>query len=98
MARKNDTEMYSMNNEGKSVVAERFIRTLNNKTYKYMTSKSKSVQIDKSVDTINKYISTCHRTIKTKPVDIKLNNDKGPEFKIGDIVRISKYKKIFAKD
>ena len=41
MARKNDTEMYSMHNEGKSVVAERFIRTLNNKTYKYMTSRSK---------------------------------------------------------
>ena len=43
MAREHDTEMYSLHNEGKSVVAERFIRTLNNKTYKYMTSKSKSV-------------------------------------------------------
>ena len=43
MARENDTEMYSMHNEGKSVVAETLIRTLNNKTYKYVTSKSKSV-------------------------------------------------------
>ena len=40
---KNDMEMYSTNNDGKFVVAERFIRTLNNKIYKYMTSISKNV-------------------------------------------------------
>ena len=43
----NDIEMYSTHNEGKLVVAERFIRTLKNKVYKYMTSISKNVYIDK---------------------------------------------------
>ena len=57
MARKNDIEMYSTHNEGKSVVAERFIRTLKNKIYKYMTSISKNVYIDKLDDIKNKYNS-----------------------------------------
>ena len=98
--------MYSTNNEGKSVIAERFIRTLKNKIYKYMTSISKNVYIDKLDDIVNKYNNTYHRTIKMKPVDVKLStyidsskeiNDKDPKFKIGDIVRISKYKIIFTK-
>ena len=46
MVRKNSIEMYSTHNEGKSVVAEIFIRTLKNKAYKYMTSISKNVYID----------------------------------------------------
>ena len=46
----NDIAMYSTNNEGKSVVAERFIKTLRNKNYKYMTSVSKNVYIDKLDD------------------------------------------------
>ena len=96
--------MYSTYNEGKSVVAERFIRTLRNKIYKYMTSISKNVYIDKLNDIINKYNNTYHRTIKVKPVEVKSStyivssneiNDKDPTFKIGDIVRISKYKNIF---
>ena len=99
-------EMHSMHNEGKSVVTERFIRTLKNKIYKYMTSVSKNVYIDKLDDIVNKYNNTYHSTIKMKPVDVKSNtyidsskeiNDKDPKFKIGDIVRISKYKNIFAK-
>ena len=49
----NDIEMYSVHNEGKSVVAERFIRTLKNKTYKYMTSISKNVYIDKLDDIVD---------------------------------------------
>ena len=102
----NDIEMYSTHNEGKSVVAERFIRTLKNKIYKYMTSISKNVYIDKLDDIVNKYNNTYHSTIKMKPVDVKSStyidsskeiNDKDPKFKIGDIVRISKYKNIFAK-
>ena len=97
--------MYSIHNEGKSVVAERYIRTLKNKTYKYMTAISKSVCIDKLDDTVNKYNNTYHRTIKMKPVDIKDNtyinfekevNNKDPIFKVGHYVRISKYKNIFA--
>ena len=98
--------MYSTNNEGKSVVAERFIRTLKNKIYKYMTSISKNVYIDKLDDIVNEYNNTYHTTIKMKPIDVKDNtyintdketNDKYPKFKVGDRVRISKYKNIFAK-
>ena len=46
--------MYSTNNEGKSVIAERFIRTLQNKIYKYMTSISKNVYINKLDDIVKK--------------------------------------------
>ena len=63
----NDIEMYSIHNEGKSVVAERFIRTLKNKIYKYMTSISKNVYIDKLDDIVDEYNNTYHRTIKMKP-------------------------------
>ena len=102
----NDIEMYSTNNEGKSVIAERFIRTLKNKIYKYLTSISKNGYIDKLDDIVKKYNNTCHKSIKMKPVDIKDNtyigfkkevNDKNPKFKAGDHVRISKYKNISAK-
>ena len=71
-----------------------------------MTSISKTVYIDKLNDIVNEYNSTYHRTIKMKPVDVKDNtytgfkkevNDKDPKFKVGDHVRISQYKNIFAK-
>ena len=71
-----------------------------------MTSISKNVYIDKSDDIVNEYNNTYHRTIKMKPIDVKDNiyidigkevNDKDPKFKVGDHVRISKYKNIFAK-
>ena len=72
--------MYSTHNEGKSVVPERFIRTLKNKIYKYMTSISKNVFIDKLNDIVNEYNTTYHRTIKLKHIDIKdntyINTDK----------------------
>ena len=67
----NDIEMYSTNNEGKSVIAERFIRTLKNKIYKYMTSKSKNVYIHKLDDIVKKYNNTYHTM---KPVDVKDNH------------------------
>ena len=98
--------MYSTHNEGKSVVTERFIRTLKTKFYKYMTSESKNVYIDKLDEIVNKYNNTYHVTIKLKPVDVKSstyidsskeNNNKDPKFKIGDIVRISKYRNSFPK-
>ena len=98
--------MYSVHNEGKSVVAERFIRTLKNKIYKYMTSVSKNVYIDKLDDIVDEYNNTYHRTIKMKPVDVKNNTyidfknevtDKDPKFKVGDHVRIFRYKHIFDK-
>ena len=63
--------MHSTHNEGKSVIAERFIRTL--KKYRYLTSVSKNLYIDKLDDIVNKYNNTYHSTIKMKPVDGKLN-------------------------
>ena len=59
--------MYSIHNEGKSIVAERFIRTLKNKIYKYMTSISKNVYIDKLDDIVNEHNNTYHRSFKMKP-------------------------------
>ena len=98
--------MYSIHNERKSVVVERFIRTLKTKIYKYMTLISKNMCIDKLDDIVNEYNNTYHRTIKMKTVDVKDNtymdfkkeiNDKDPKFEVVDHVRISKYKNIFAK-
>ena len=65
--------MYSIYNEGKSVVAERFIRTLKTKIYKYMTSVSKNLYIEKLDDIVGEYNNTYHRTIKMKPIDVKDN-------------------------
>ena len=98
--------MYSIHNERKTVAAERFVRTLKTKNWKYMTLVSKNVYIDELDDIVSEYNNTHHRTIKMKPVDVKDNtyidfkkevNDKDPKFKVGDHVRISKYKNIFAK-
>ena len=98
--------MYSRHDEGKSVVAKRFIRTVGNKIYKYMTSISKNVHIDKLDDIMNKYNNAYHSTIKMKPADVKSNtciqsskeiNDRDLKFETGDIVKISKSKNIFAK-
>ena len=98
--------MYLIHNEGKSVIAERFIRTLQTKIYKYMTLVSKNVYIDKLDDMMDEYNNTYHRTITMKPVDVKDNTnidfkkevkDRDPKFKVNDHVRISKYKTIFAK-
>ena len=66
----NDIEMYSIHNERKSVVAERFIRKLKTKIYKYMNSVSKNVYIDKLDDIVGEYNNTYHRTIKMKSVDV----------------------------
>ena len=70
---KNNIEMYSTHNEGKSAVAERFIRTIKNKIYKYMTSVSENVYIDELDDIVDEYNNTYHRTIKMKPIDVKHN-------------------------
>ena len=66
----NNIEMYSTYNEGKSAVAERFIRTLKNKTFEHMTAVSKSVYFDVLGDIVNKYNNTVHRSIKMKPTDV----------------------------
>ena len=95
--------MYSTYNEGKSVFAERFIRTLKTK---HMTAVPKNVYFDVLDDIVDKYNNTFHRTIKMKPIDAKSvcypeynveSNEKDPKFKAGDHVRISKYKDILAR-
>ena len=92
--------MYSANNEGKSVVAERFIRTLKNKISEKQKHKaviSKNVYFDVLDDIVDKYNNTVHKTIKMKPTDVtddaygqynENSNKKDPKFKVGDHVRI----------
>ena len=99
--------MYSTYNEVKSVVAERFIRNLKNKVLKHMTAVSKKgYYFDVLVVIVNKYNNTVHRSIKMKPIDATSDsyaeysedsNVTKPKFNVGDYVRISKYKNIFAK-
>ena len=95
----NNIEMYSMYNEGKSVVAKRFIRTLKNKNIKHMTAISKNVYLDTLDDIVKKYNNTVHRAIKMKLIDVtsdsyaEYNEDSNKK----DLVRISNYKNIFAK-
>ena len=93
--------MYSTYNEGKSVVAEKSIRTLKNNILKHMTAISENVYFDVLDDIADKYNNTVHRTIKMKPIDITgdsyVESNEDSNKKDGDHVRISKYKNIFAK-
>ena len=102
----NNMEIYSTWNEGKFVVAERFIRTLKSKIFKHMTAISKNVYFDVLDDIVNKYNNTVHKTIKMKTINVtddsyaeynEDSNKKYPIFKVGDHVRNSKDKNIFAK-
>ena len=63
-------EIYSTYNEGKSVVAERFIRTLKNKIFKHVAAISKNIYFDVLHDIVNKFNNTVHRTINMKPIDV----------------------------
>ena len=110
----NNIIMYSTYNEGKSVVAERFIRTLKNKLYKHMTATNKNVYYNILDDLVSEYNNTKHSTIKIKPKDVKddttksraiagnervyidEHNEKSTRYNVGDRVRISKLKNIFA--
>ena len=66
----NDIEIYSRYKEKKSVAAERFLKTLKNKNYKYLTSVLKNVSINNLANIVDKYSNTYHITIKMKPVDV----------------------------
>ena len=101
--KENDIEIYSTFNEGKSVVAERFIKT---QIYKHMTTIGENVHFNDLDDIVKKYNSTVHDSIKIKPKDVtddsfveysEETKEKDPKFKVGDNVSISKYKNIFAK-
>ena len=98
--------MYSTHNGGKSVVAEKCIRTLKNKIYKHMAAISKNFYFDVLDDIVDEYNNTYHKSIKMKPIDVGDNyfaeyneesNEKDTKFKVGDHVRISKFKNVFAK-
>ena len=107
--------MHLTYNEGKSVVAERFIRTLKNKLYKHITATGKNVYYDVLDDVVNEYNNTMHNTIKMRPKDVKNDttkssaisrnnrvyidehNKRSARYTVGDRVRISKFKNIFAK-
>ena len=102
----NNIEMYSTYNKGKSVVTDRFTRALKNKIFKQMAAVSKNVYFDVLDNIVDKFNNTVHRSIKMKTFDVKsdssaeYNEDSNftkPKFKVGDRIRISKYKNIFAK-
>ena len=85
--------MYSTHNEGKPVVAERFIRTLKKKIYNHMTGISKNVYYDVLDDIVDKYNNAYHSTIKMRPIDVKSDSfaecneessEKDPKFNVGD--------------
>ena len=102
----NNIKMYSTYNDWKSGVAERFIRTSKSKIFKHMTAISKNVFFDVLDDIIDRCNNTAHRSIKMKPIELasgsyaeynKDSNERDPKFKVGNHVRISKYKNIFGK-
>ena len=87
--------MYATYNKGKFIVAERFIRTLENKIFKHMTAVPKNVYFDVLCDIVNKYNKIVHRTIKMKPIDVtsdtyaeynEHSHEKDPKFQVGDRV------------
>ena len=100
--------MYSTYNEGKSVVAERFIRTLKNKIFKHMIAIQQNIYFDVLNDIVDKYNNTVYKTIKMKPIEVTndyyaeynedLSNKKNPKFKVGDNVRIRNIKTFSLKD
>ena len=102
----NNIEMYSTHHEWKSVVAEKFSRTLKNEIYEHITSISKSLYIDELDHIFNKYNNTYYSTISMKLVDVnsntyidinKENNKEDPEFEVGYHEKISTYKNIVVK-
>lgn len=97
--------MYPTHNEVKSVVLEKFIRTLRNKICRHMAAVPKNVHINKPDEIVHKYNNTYHNTISMKPVDFNSgiyfkydvdHNGKGPKFRVGNHVKMSKYKSFFA--
>ena len=102
--KENHIEKYTTYNEGKSVVAEKFIKTLKNKIYKHMTAVLKDFDVLDVI--VDEYDNTFHKTIKIKPINIKFDsysvynvesNEKDPKFKVGDHARISNFSNYFCQ-
>ncbi|KAL9964828.1 hypothetical protein ACROYT_G028520 [Oculina patagonica] len=112
--KQNDIKMYSTFNEGKAVVIERFNRTLKNKMYKQFTIQGNTQYLEMLPILVKEYNNTKHSSIKMTPTEASKEKNQGivylnlygdmeplsakPKFKVGDKVRISKYKrKVFDK-
>ena len=89
--------MYSIYNDRKSVIAERFSRTWKNKIFKHMTAVSKNILFDVLDNIVNKQNNTVHKIMILMLIYNEDSNLTSPKFKVGDHVMISKYKNIFAK-
>ena len=95
--------MYSTHNEGKSVVAERFIRTSKGKIYKKMTGNDSKSYLNYLNKLADEYNNTYHRSIGKKTIDADYSalteeietNLKAPKFKVGDRVKITMFRRIF---
>ena len=102
----NDILMYSTHNEGTSVIAERFIKTLKAKIYKKMTANDSRSYLSYLKNLVDQYNNTYHHSIGKNPINAYYSaltgksetNTKAPKFKVDDRVRITKYKNIFSKD
>ena len=98
--------MYSTHNEGKSVIAERFIKTLKAKIYKKMTTNDSKSYLPYLNKLVNQCNITYHHSINKNPINGDYSaliekpgtNPKPPTFKVNNRVRISKYKNICSKD
>ena len=101
----NDILMYSTHNEGRSVTAERFIKTLKAKIYKKMTANESKSYFSYLYKLVDQYNNTYHHSINEKPVNADYSaltekiktNPKAPEFKVNDRISITKYRSIFSK-
>ena len=102
----NNILMYSTHNESKSVIVERFIKTLKTKIYIKMTADNSKFYLAYFNKLVDQYNNTHHHSINKKPINADCSaltekieiNLKTPKFKVNDWVRITEYKKIFSKD
>ena len=101
----NDILRYSTHNEGKSVIAERFVKTLKSKIYKKMTDNDSKFYLPQLNKLVDQYNNTYHHSINKKHINADYSastenietNPKAPKFKVNDTVTITKYKNIFSK-
>ena len=102
----NDIQMYSTYNEDKSVVVKRFIKASKGKVYKKMTANDNKSDLGYLNKVVDEYNNTYHHSIGKNPINADWSalteeidkNPKSPKLKVGDRVRITKYKNIFSKN
>ena len=102
----NDIQMYSTYNEDKSVIVKRFIKASKGEIYKKMTANGNKSDLGYLNKLVDEYNNTYHHSIGKNPINADWSalteeidkNLKSPKLKVGDRVRITKYKNIFSKD